>query len=57
MNPPHLLQTDAELFVRGSADRHKDVPSETRQRISAWAAERMAGGSFPIAEKYPDVVA
>jgi hypothetical protein len=57
MNPPHLLQTDAELFVRGSADRHKDVPPETRQRISAWAAQRMAGGSFPIAEKYPDVVA
>ena len=55
MNPPHILQTDAELFVRGSADRHRDVPEETRRRIAAWCAKEMAG-SFPLARAYPDVV-
>jgi hypothetical protein len=56
MNPPHILQTDAELFVRGSADRHRDVPEETRRRVAAWVAKEMAGSSFPLARVYPDVV-
>lgn len=55
MNPPHLLQTDAELFVRGSADRHKDVPADVRQRILAWCAKEMDGSPFPLAAHYPDV--
>lgn len=36
MHPPHLMQTDAQLFVRGSADRHKDVPEDVRARIRTW---------------------
>lgn len=55
MHPPHILQTNAELFVSGKADRHKDVPLEARQRVAAWAATEMAGSSFPLEEKYPDV--
>lgn len=57
MNPPHILQTDAELFVRGSADRHQDVPKETRRRIASWCASEMTGTDFPLARAYPDVVA
>lgn len=55
MNPPHILQTDAELFVRGTADRHKDVPAEVRERISAWCAREMASSEYPLGERYPDV--
>jgi len=51
MHPPHLLQTNAELFVRGSADRHLDVPAEVRQRILQWAATGMEGSGFPM-ERY-----
>jgi len=57
MHPPHILQTNAELFVRGSADRHKDVPAAARQRIIAWASAEMAGSGFPLAQHYPDVTA
>ncbi len=55
MHPPHILQTNAELFVRGSADRHLDVPAEVRGRILSWSASQMAGHPFPLATKYPDV--
>jgi len=48
MNPPHILQTDAELFVRGTADRHKDVPADVRARIAEWCATEL-GGSGAVA--------
>ena len=57
MQPPHLLQTNAKLFVRGTADRHKDVPADMRARILHWAASEMNGSSFPLAHAYPDMVA
>jgi Sulfotransferase domain len=53
MHPPHILQTNADLFVSGKADRHADVPDEARRRILAWAAEGVAGSE--VAEPYPDV--
>ena len=57
MHPPHILQSDAELFVSGSADRHKDVPDDVRKRIAAWTVKEMADSSFPLQAMYPDVVA
>ncbi len=57
MHPPHILQTNAALFVRGSADRHADVPPDVRQRILAWAAGELRGSDFPLAPHYPDVSA
>ena len=57
MHPPHLLATDAELFVKGTADRHKDVPEEVRNRILAWCAAEMRDGDFPLERMYPDVAA
>jgi aryl sulfotransferase len=57
MHPPHILQTNAELFVSGKTDRHKDVPVEIRERLLAWAAGEMAGHAFPLAQAYPDVSA
>ena len=55
MHPPHLLQTDAEMFVSGSADRHKDVSPDVRARIARWAVQEMSLSSFPLAERYPDL--
>ena len=57
MQPPHVLQTNARLFVRGTADRHKDVPTDMRTRILRWAASEMQDSSFPLAQAYPDMVA
>lgn len=56
MHPPHVLQTNAELFVSGSADRYKHVPADVRARVASWAAQELASSDFPLAEKYPDVV-
>ncbi len=53
MHPPHLLQTNAELFVRGSADRHLDVPADVRQRVGAWVRKEMEGSGFPMDDRYP----
>jgi hypothetical protein len=56
MHPPHILQTNAELFVAGTADRHQDVPPDARARVAAWVTREMEGSSFPLAVRYPDVV-
>lgn len=55
MQPPHILQSRARLFVSGSAERHKDVPDDVRKRVMGWAARELAGTGFPLATKYPDV--
>jgi hypothetical protein len=57
MHPPHILAVDAEMFVRGTADRHLDVAEDARRRIIEWCAARMSGRRFPLARTYPDVVA
>jgi len=56
MHPPHILQVNAEMFVSGSADRHKDVPNEVRARIARWTATEMASSNFPLTERYPDLL-
>jgi Sulfotransferase domain len=55
MHPPHILQTNAELFVRGSADRYKDVPQALQDRIRQWARGELNGSSVPLDQWYPDV--
>jgi hypothetical protein len=55
MHPPHILQTNAALFVRGTADRHQDVPAEARQRILEWAARELLAAAPEVAGVYPDV--
>lgn len=57
MHPPHIFATNAELFVKGTADRHRDVPLETRRRIASWCAETLAATPYPLADQYPDVTA
>jgi len=57
MHPPHLLATRAELFVSGTADRHKDVPAEARARVLGWSRTALTGSDFPLAKAYPDVAA
>ncbi|HEX7124025.1 MAG TPA: sulfotransferase domain-containing protein [Gemmatimonadaceae bacterium] len=55
MQPPHVLQARAALFVSGSAERYKDVPDEMRQRLHDWVARELEGTGFPLAAAYPDV--
>jgi hypothetical protein len=55
MQPPHLLQTNADLFVRGTAERHKDVPEAVRERIRSWATRELEHSEFPLGKAYPDV--
>jgi hypothetical protein len=57
MHPPHILATDAELFVKGTADRHKDVPKEVRERVLGWCAAELAGSDYPFAQTYAGVAA
>jgi len=57
MHPPHLLATEARLFVKGTASRHRDVPSDARSRISACVADQASTEGFPISSHYPDVQA
>jgi hypothetical protein len=46
MFPPHILQTRGELMVRGTANRHEDVPADARARIVDWARAETAGSAF-----------
>jgi len=55
MHPPHILQTSAAMFVSGQADRHKDVPPETRARILSWAAEGLGEALPEISAEYRDL--
>ena len=57
MQPPHILQSRARLFVSGSAERHKDIPGDMRLRISSWAARELSNTAFPLHTTYPDVAA
>lgn len=54
MHPPHILAVDAELFVRGTADRHRDVPAGTRTRLLGWCGERLEAAGGPR-ELYADL--
>jgi hypothetical protein len=54
MQPPHILQTNAALFVSGKADRHKDVPADVSARVRAWAGAAFPAG-HPILDVYTDL--
>ena len=53
MQPPHLLAIDAELLVKGTADRFKDVPQEVGAHVARWCVERLEGAAYPLAQEYP----
>lgn len=53
MHPPHLLAIDAELLVKGTAERYRDVPEDVRRSVMAWCTDRMASADFPLAREYP----
>jgi hypothetical protein len=55
MHPPQLLQADAAMFVKGSADRYRDVPPEVRDRLAAWVVAEMASSDFPLGLHYPEL--
>ena len=55
MHPPHILQTNAELFVSGTADRYKNVPPAIRAEVADWVTKEMEGSGFPLLERYADL--
>ena len=56
MGPPHILAVEAQLFVKGTADRHKDVPEQTRQRILNWCRKEMIERGLPVEWLTPNSV-
>jgi hypothetical protein len=60
MHPPHVLATDARMFVKGTTDRHADVPDDARSRIAEWVAAAPPSDEFPavpypLRERYSDL--
>jgi hypothetical protein len=55
MHPPHLFAVDAELFVKGTSDRYRDVSPALREGITTWCSDRLREGDFPFAERYGSV--
>lgn len=55
MHPPHILAIDAELFVSGKSDRHRDVPAEAARRIARWCATELDEADLPLERLYPDI--
>jgi hypothetical protein len=53
MHPPNLLAIDAELFVKGTADRFRDVPASMRESIMDWCSERLESATYPLSREYP----
>jgi hypothetical protein len=53
MQPPHVMQTNADLFVRGTADRHKDVAPEVRKRLVPGRPSSSMGAPFRSARLIP----
>lgn len=54
MHPPHLFAVDGQMFVRGTADRHKDVESDVREGILTWSQEELEAAGLPKGELYAD---
>jgi hypothetical protein len=57
MHPPHILQTNAALFVSGAANRHQDVPVDVTGRILEWASRGLAANDIRLQHVYPDLAA
>jgi len=53
MHPPHVLAVDSQMFVRGTADRHRDMDAETRESIMTWCREAMAETEPHLDTLYP----
>lgn len=53
MQPPHLLAIDAELLVKGTADRYRDVPDALRREVMDWCRSHLEHAEYPLAEQYP----
>lgn len=55
MNPPHLLQTAGQFFMRGTADRHRDVPPDVRRRIETVCRDEARQLGLSLAAFYPEL--
>jgi hypothetical protein len=55
MYPPHLLAVDSVYFAKGTADRHRDVSSEVRDRVMRWCRAELARDGSALDRFYPDL--
>lgn len=52
MHPPHLLAANADLFVKGTSDRYRDVPETVRAELMRWCSETLADARYPFRQRY-----
>ena len=52
--PPHLLSAHPQLFIKGTLDRHRDVPEPQAIRIEAWCRAELEQRAIPWQTLYPD---
>jgi hypothetical protein len=52
--PPHLLRTHPQLFIKGTLDRHRDVPEAQAMRVAAWCRSELERREVPWRSLYPN---
>jgi hypothetical protein len=52
--PPHLLRAHPHLLIKGTLDRHRDVPEPQAMRIAAWCRSELEQRAVPWRALYPD---
>jgi len=55
MAPPSLLSSAGRFFVKGTADRHEELPDEVRMRVARGCRQELEEGGVPLASWYPDL--
>ena len=57
--PPHLLRLSDHFFVRGTAQRYRDLPADVRERILTWCRSQISATDIDesIAALYPELMA
>ena len=55
MQPPHVMQTNADLFVRGTATGTRTSPPKYESGSVPGRRSGLDGSAFPLRKAYPDV--
>jgi hypothetical protein len=55
MQVPHLLQNASEFFKSGRADRFRDIPPATSERILAWCEQQLEQQGLSTTQWYSPV--
>jgi len=50
------VSNDIRFMQSGALNRHEDTDAIERERINGFCRERLAHGSYPLEDYYPDVL-